>query len=98
MKRTFAVILALLSLTALLAAPAAVAYPDKNISGYIAWGAGGGTDNASRALTPLVEKLLDVKIILQNKPGAAGSLATTLVSNMPADGYSILYNAENPAQ
>lgn len=97
MKRTFAVILALLSLTALLAAPATAAYPDKNISGYIAWGAGGGTDNASRALTPLVEKLLDAKIILQNKPGAAGSLATTLVSNMPADGYSILYNAEGPA-
>ena len=70
------------------------AYPDKNISGYIAWGAGGGTDNASRALTPLVEKILGGKIILQNKPGAAGALATTLVSNMPADGYSILYNAE----
>ena len=72
-------------------------YPARTINGVIAWGAGGGTDNASRALTPLVEKIIGGKIILQNKPGAAGSLATTQVFNMPADGYTILYNAEGPA-
>lgn len=90
--------LALFSLLGLwIVSPAVANYPEKNISGYIAWGAGGGTDNASRALTPLVEKLIGGKVILQNKPGAAGALATTLVANMPADGYSILYNAEGPA-
>lgn len=97
MKRSLATAAAILFLMLQQVLPASAAYPDKNINGYIAWGAGGGTDNASRALTPLVEKLLGAKIILQNKPGAAGSLATTLVSNMPADGYSILYNAEGPA-
>lgn len=94
MKRFKLVGLCALFLFILSSSAAFAAYPDKNINGYIAWGAGGGTDNASRALTPLVEKILGGKIILQNKPGAAGSLATTLVNNMPADGYSILYNAE----
>lgn len=72
-------------------------YPSKNISGTIGWGAGGGTDNASRALTPVAENDLKAKIILQNKPGAAGSLAATTIMNSPADGYNILYNAEGMA-
>ncbi|MEA3285701.1 MAG: tripartite tricarboxylate transporter substrate binding protein [Synergistota bacterium] len=97
MRRLLALMTVFCSLGVFLVAPAFADYPDKNINGYISWGAGGGTDNASRALTPLVEKIIGGKIILQNKPGAAGALATTLVANMPADGYSILYNAEGPA-
>ncbi len=81
----------------LVAGVASAAYPEKNLQGIIAWGAGGGTDNAARALTPVAEKDLGGKVILQNKPGAAGSLATTTVANMPADGYNILYNAEGIA-
>lgn len=97
MKRLLALSVVFSCLGLWLAAPSFAEYPDKNVNGYISWGAGGGTDNASRALTPLVEKIIGGKIILQNKPGAAGALATTLVANMPADGYSILYNAEGPA-
>ena len=33
-------------------------YPETDLVGYIMWGAGGGTDNVARALTPLVEKKL----------------------------------------
>ncbi|PIE54501.1 MAG: hypothetical protein CSA35_06040 [Dethiosulfovibrio peptidovorans] len=97
MKRLIPVLSVFLFLGLLVAAPVSAKYPDKNINGYISWGAGGGTDNASRALTPLVEKIIGGKIVLQNKPGAAGALATTMVANLPADGYSILYNAEGPA-
>lgn len=92
-----AIALSLVLLGIFAAGAAFAAYPDKNISGIIAWGAGGGTDNASRALTPIAEKLFGGKVILQNKPGAAGALATTTVANMPADGYTLLYNAEGPA-
>ena len=73
------------------------AYPEKTIQGYIMWGAGGGTDNFARAITPLVEKHLGGSIVLQNKVGASGALATTLVVNSAGDGYSLLYGAENPA-
>jgi len=91
-------VVASFALACVFAAGAAfAAYPDKNISGIIAWGAGGGTDNAARALTPVAENDLKAKVILQNKPGAAGALATTTVANMAADGYNILYNAEGMA-
>ena len=39
------------------------AYPEKNIQGIIMWGAGGGCDGVSRAITPLAEKHLGKTII-----------------------------------
>ena len=71
-------------------------YPTKDLSGIIQWGAGGATDNVARALTPLVEQHLGKQIILQNKPGATGAVAVQWVYNLPSDGYTLLYGAENP--
>jgi tripartite-type tricarboxylate transporter receptor subunit TctC len=78
-------------------APAQAAdFPTKDISGIIQWGAGGATDNVSRATTPYVEKALGKQIVLQNKPGATGAVGLMQVYNQPADGYTLLYGAENP--
>lgn len=96
MKRVSLLVLAVF-LVALSAATAGAAYPEKTIQGLIQWGAGGGTDNFARAVTPLVEEKLGQAIVLQNKPGASGAVATTLVVNGHADGYTLLYAAENPA-
>jgi tripartite-type tricarboxylate transporter receptor subunit TctC len=71
-------------------------FPAKDLSGVIMWGAGGATDNVARALTPHVEKHLGKQIILQNKPGATGAVSTQWVHSQPADGYTLLYGAENP--
>ena len=71
-------------------------YPTKDIMGVIQWGAGGATDNVSRAVTPYVEKVLGKKIVLQNKTGATGAVGMQWVHNQPADGYTLLYGAENP--
>jgi tripartite-type tricarboxylate transporter receptor subunit TctC len=71
-------------------------FPTKDISGIIQWGAGGATDNVSRATTPYVEKALGKQIVLQNKPGATGAVGLMSVYNQPADGYTLLYGAENP--
>jgi tripartite-type tricarboxylate transporter receptor subunit TctC len=71
-------------------------FPAKDISGIIQWGAGGATDNVSRATTPYVEKALGKQIVLQNKPGATGAVGLMQVYNQPADGYTLLYGAENP--
>ena len=79
------------------ASAALAAYPDKNIQGIIMWGAGGGMDGVARSLTPLAEPHLGKTVIMQNKVGATGAIATTLVANAPADGYNLLYAAENPA-
>jgi tripartite-type tricarboxylate transporter receptor subunit TctC len=71
-------------------------YPSQNINGFIAWGAGGGTDQVSRTLTPGAEKVLGKTIVMANKPGATGVIATQNVADQKADGYTLLFNAENP--
>jgi tripartite-type tricarboxylate transporter receptor subunit TctC len=78
--------------------PAAVAqeFPTRELQGVIMWGAGGATDNVARALTPHVEEALGQKIVLVNRPGGAGAIATQYVNSRPADGYTLLYGAENP--
>ncbi|MBL1375876.1 Bug family tripartite tricarboxylate transporter substrate binding protein [Zobellella iuensis] len=69
-------------------------YPTKNLQGIIQWGAGGATDNVSRVITPLAESHLGKKIVLTNRPGGAGAIATAFVNSRPADGYTLMYGAE----
>ncbi len=71
-------------------------WPAQNLNGVIAWGAGGATDNVARTLTPAVEKALGKTIVLANKPGATGAIATQFVFDQKADGYTVFYHAENP--
>jgi tripartite-type tricarboxylate transporter receptor subunit TctC len=71
-------------------------YPEHPINGIIAWGAGGGTDTVSRLTTPLAEKFLGKPIILANKTGATGAIAAQAVASAKADGYTLLFHAENP--
>jgi tripartite-type tricarboxylate transporter receptor subunit TctC len=72
-------------------------YPARNINGIVQWGAGGGTDSLMRPLSALAQKELGVSIIVQNKAGGTGSIATQFVYDAPADGYTLLMGAENPA-
>ena len=60
------------------------------------WGAGGATDVVARAVTPHAEEALGKKIVLVNKAGGTGAILTNFVNNAPADGYTLLYGAENP--
>lgn len=91
-KITFALLAALsLSSTASFAE-----YPDKDIQGIIQWGAGGSTDTVMRSISPHVEKILGTDIILSNKTGGVGAIATKYVFAKKADGYTLLMGAENP--
>ncbi|ALV29751.1 MULTISPECIES: tripartite tricarboxylate transporter substrate binding protein [Pannonibacter] len=76
--------------------PALAEYPDKEIQGIIQWGAGGSTDTVMRAVTPHAEQALGGKIIMQNVTGGVGALALNMVEAGDADGYTILFGAENP--
>lgn len=60
------------------------------------WGEGGATDIIARTLAPIVEEEIDGTLVMQNKPGAAGAIATQYVYEQPADGYTLLFGAENP--
>ena len=80
----------------LITTAAAAAYPERDITGTIMWGAGGAMDVVSRAVQPHAEAVLGKKIVMVNKPGGTGAISTNFVNNAPADGYNILFGAENP--
>lgn len=71
-------------------------YPNKDIQGIIQWGAGGSTDTVMRSIAPHVEKELGTDIILTNKTGGVGAIATKYVYAKKPDGYTLLMGAENP--
>lgn len=76
--------------------PAVAEYPEKEIKGIIQWGAGGSTDTVARAITPHAAAVLGGTVVMQNVTGGVGAIGLNQVANDPADGYSILFGAENP--
>jgi tripartite-type tricarboxylate transporter receptor subunit TctC len=92
------VLAAAAALSGLLAVHAANAqqFPTRDLAGSIMWGAGGAMDVVSRAITPMVEPILGKSIILTNRTGGSGAIATIYVNSRPSDGYNLLYGAENP--
>ncbi|MGF1525808.1 MAG: tripartite tricarboxylate transporter substrate binding protein [Candidatus Competibacterales bacterium] len=60
------------------------------------WGAGGATDTVSRAIQPHVEAELGRDIIMSNRSGGVGAISTKYTHARRADGYTLLFGAENP--
>ncbi len=81
---------------ALIAVPAFAEFPEKDIQGIIQWGAGGSTDVVMRAVTPHAEDVLGVSVVMTNKTGGVGAIATKYTMTQKADGYTLLMGAENP--
>lgn len=77
---------------ALTLAPAAAAdYPDKPITIVVPFPAGSSSDMIPRLLGPLLSKSLNgVPVIIENRPGANGSLGAARVATATPDGYTIL--------
>lgn len=84
------------ALAVLAAAPAAADYPTRALQGVIMWGAGGATDTVSRAIQPHAEAALGRDIVMTNRSGGTGAIATRYVQAQRADGYTLLFGAENP--
>lgn len=77
-------------------AGSAVDFPKDNVNGIVQWGEGGGTDSLMRPLSTLAQETLGKSIVIQNKTGGTGSIATQYVYDQAADGYNLLMGAENP--
>jgi tripartite-type tricarboxylate transporter receptor subunit TctC len=67
--------------------------PQQSIQIFVPSGKGDATDQLVRILAEELESELNQKIIITNKPGRAGSLATEKVLLAPADGYTWLAGA-----
>ncbi len=81
----------------------AAAYPTKKISLYIPYAAGGPTDLLGRATATFMEKDLGQTVVVENRPGASGSLGVQAMLAGGADGHSLSIiavpaTATNPLQ
>jgi len=81
------------ALVAFAAVPSSFAqnYPSRPVTLIVPWSAGGTTDIGMRALAAATEKYLKQKIVLENRPGAAGVLGPQQVAQSAApDGYTLV--------
>ena len=84
----------------LLAAPALLAIkplaaqgvwnPQRPIRILVGFAPGGGTDITTRTLTNKLQALLGQPIIVENRPGAGGNLASEATVNSPSDGHTLM--------
>lgn len=90
-------------LTGTIAMLTAMAWPalgqassDKPISIVVPYAAGGTTDNFTRMLAEGMSRELNRTVIVENKPGANGIIASTHVARAPADGTTLLLGGTGP--
>jgi tripartite-type tricarboxylate transporter receptor subunit TctC len=87
MKALAAVFAGILSVgTAFSAEP----YPVRPIRMIVGFAPGGGTDLTARPVAQKLSELLGQQVIVENRPGAAGNIATEQVVKAPPDGYTLL--------
>ena len=68
-------------------------YPDKPIRIVVAFAPGSSTDIVARLVGEQLSQSLGQSVIIENKPGAGGNIATVGVMNAPADGYTLLFHS-----
>ena len=86
----------LLLLSTALALPAGLAYaqaqpyPNKPIRLIVGFPPGGGTDVVARIIQPKLAEHLGQPVVIENRPGATGTVAAGMVAKSPADGYTLM--------
>lgn len=71
------------------------AWPSKPIKVIMPFGAGGSMDTLSRLLAPIVSETLGQQVVVENRPGATGTLAMAAVAAAPADGYTLMFTGSS---
>jgi tripartite-type tricarboxylate transporter receptor subunit TctC len=77
-------------LTLAAASADAQSYAQRTVRLVVGFGAGGPTDIPARFIADKLGTLIKQRVIVENKPGAAGMLATRDVIAQPADGHTLL--------
>lgn len=79
------------------AAPSALAqddYPDKPVRMIVPYSPGGGTDVTARIVADGMSQYLSQPVVVENRPGASGTVGTLLARDADADGYNILFGIQ----
>lgn len=65
-------------------------YPNQLIRIVVPYPAGGGTDILARLMAQKLQESWGQTVIVENKPGASGTIGNSFVAKAPADGYTVL--------
>ncbi len=83
---------AMASLTLLGSAQAQTSYPSQPIKFVVPYAAGGATDALARMVAQKVQDNWQQPVVVENKPGAGGTIGANLVAKAPADGHTVLFS------
>ena len=72
------------------------AWPDKTITLVVPFPPGGSTDQMARAIAPKMQASLGQTVIIDNKPGATGTIGAGFVKRASPDGYTLLVTSLGP--
>lgn len=71
-------------------ASAAEAFPNKPVRFLVGFAPGGGADIVTRALGSKLSEVLGQQVIVDNRPGAGGNIATGIVAKSNPDGHTLM--------
>ena len=92
-------LLARLTLVFLLAVPmlaGAQAFPARSLRMVVGFPPGGPNDIAARVVSQKLGELLGDKVVIENRPGAAGNIGSELVARAAPDGHTLLMGSAGP--
>ncbi len=69
-------------------------FPDRPIRVLVPNPPGGATDTTARAIGPRLSERLGQPVVIENRPGANGNIATELAAKAVPDGYTLLLAAD----
>jgi tripartite-type tricarboxylate transporter receptor subunit TctC len=78
------------AIVALACMPAYAEWPEQPITITVAFGAGGTTDTVARTVGEALSKVLGQPVVIENRPGAGGAVATRALTKVKADGYHLV--------
>ncbi len=83
-------VIALAAIVAALGSTQAQDYPTRPITLVVPYAAGGGNDVMARIVGEKMSKTLGQQVVIDNRPGAGGALATRQVAKAAPDGYTLI--------
>jgi tripartite-type tricarboxylate transporter receptor subunit TctC len=75
----------------------AQSFPSKSVRIFVPYPAGGGVDVLTRTLGEVVSKQWGQSVVVENRPGAGGVIASQAVVTSPPDGYTLIMVASGHA-